>query len=275
METLSAPAPILEDVKLLILEWAKKELDPYEKIRAGKKIPESTIARILDPKEHPSEKTLLGFNAINFEEATGLSVYGFIIEKAKKGLWGDADHLPQILTHDDLVNSLGSMYRKDEEERFKMLSIRAGFDSRRDLQQIFSGRPLFWRKIPGILEVIAYYEKKIEPRGEPKGESAFCAETNAPKVIKQSVSEIQMETVGIGHAVTSVIATANLLNSLTINPNDVTQVQRLGIVRALVSIAQKFDITPSSLERGQMSPSGSAAIEVLFNALGGAKRSRR
>lgn len=274
METLSAPAPILEEVKLLILDWAKREKDPYEKIRAGKKIPESTITRMLDPREHPSEKILLGFNALNLEEATGLSVYGFVIKKAKKGLW-DHDHLPHIVTHEDLVSSLTKVYRKDEEERFKMLSIRAGFDSRRDLQQIFTGRPLFWRKIPGILEVIDYYENGVEARGEPKGESAFCTATDIPKVIKQPESEIQMETVGIGHAVASVIATANLLNTLTINPNDVTQVQRLGLVRALVNIAKKFDITPSSLEREQMSPSGSAAIEVLFNALGGAKRTRR
>lgn len=267
MKTPVASPPILEAVKNFILDWAERTKEPYEVLLAGKKIPESTIMRMLDPNDIPTEKILLGFNALNFEEATGQSIYGLVIAQAKTGLWTQVDHLPEIRTHEHLIEAISAVYKVAPEERYKMFGTRANFDSRRDLEEVLNGRPLYWRKIPGILEVIAYYKKKVEPRGAPKGESAF-------ETAQYVESIMRMDQVGLGCVVTSVISLADLINTLTIDSTAVTQVQRMSVVRGLVRIAQKFGITPATLERAQPGHSGSAALEVLTNALG-AQRPRR
>lgn len=263
--------PILEGVKQFILDWANRTTDPYEVIRKSGKIAKSTILRILDPKDIPTEKTLLGFNAINFESATGVSIYEFVIAQAKTGLWNTEDKLPEIRTHDQLVGALSKVYKTDPEERFKMLNNRADFDSRRDLNDTIAGRPLFWKRIPGILETVAFYTKEVEPRGAPKGESAF--ETAQPKE-ESGGGLLVVEPVGVGHAVNCIASTANLINALHIDPLTITQIQKMGVLRALVSIALKFEITPASLERPRNDQSGGTAIDVLTNALNNQMRKR-
>lgn len=271
MNPIANTPPILEAVKRFILDWAAKVNDPYEIMKKGNKIPESTIARMLDPQEVPTEKTLLGFNAIHFEEVTGHSIYEFVIAQAKIGLWGAVDHLPEIKTHKDLVSALSKVYKEDPEERFKLLSVRAEFGSRRDLNDVLSGRPLFWRKIPGVLEFVAKHTKGIEPKGSPRCESAF----EKVKEVGEPASGVPIESMGIGHAVTCVISIANMINSLHIVQADITQVQRLGLVSAMVRIAQKFGITPSSLERAQSGDTGGAAVDALMTAFGNKQRTTR
>jgi len=257
---------VLCGVQNLVLTWASKVPDAYEVLKKHRKIPESTIARILNPDEIPTEKTFLGYNAIYFESATGVSIFEFIIAQAKIGLWNKIDHLPEIRTHEQLVSVLAKVYKEDPDERFKLLSVRAEFDSRRDLSDNFSGRPLFWKRIPGILEVIALYTKNIEPKGAPKGESAF--EVVQKECLHQKLPEIHIDQTGVGCAVNALIAQADLISLLQLNASEVTQVQRISVMRAIVRIAGKFGITQESLDktRGE-NPGGAAALEALSHAL--------
>jgi hypothetical protein len=269
MKTPTAP-PILEAVKRFVLEWAEKTQDPSSGIQKSMKIAESTIARMLDPKEPPTERTLLGFNALNFEEATGCSIYGFVIMRAKAGLWGTIDHLPEIQTHKDLVEAIAQAYKEDPVGRFKMLKQRADFDRQRDVKELLDGRPLFWRKIPGALEFVAFYTKKVKPKGPPQGESAFEATQFVPEI----GAKTQIEPIGLGYVVTCISANADLICALPFDSTAITQMQRMSVVQAFARIAQKFGITPASLERAQPGHAGSTAIDVLINALG-AQRPRR
>lgn len=270
MQKNNVSSPILRAVKRFVLDCSMKYTKTEEMIKDGKKIPMVTFKRMIDPKVNPTESTMLGFSAINFEEATGCSIYGFIIEQAKLGLWGKVDHLPEIKSHKDLLAAFSSLYKNDSEEQLVMLRKRAEFESRRDINLVLSGRPFYWRRIPGTLEMIAFYKKGIEPKGSPKSDTAFDHIVSVESV----ESEINMKSVGIGYAVKSVVSISDLIDVLSINQADVTQIQRLGIVRALVGIAEKFGITPASLKKNpeDFNP---AAVQVLMDALGSRQTQRR
>ncbi len=260
--------PILEAVKQLILDWADRTTDPSEVLKSSGKIAESTISRMLNPREIPTDKTLLGFNAINFEAATGVSIYAFVIAQAKTGLWGTHDKLPEIKTHDQLVEAISGVYKKDPEGRFNLLSNRADFASRRELKETLEGRPLFWRRIPGILETIAFYTKGVDPKGGPRGESAF----EVPQA-KDGVSTFRSDSDEASEALLSNINSLVALTEATISPDQVPDRTKVKIARSLGRLLAAIKFTPELLE--QFSGTGGHSDQGALKFLAGQTSTKR